>query len=80
LIEEDYNFKLLKYVLLDNSIGHTKLRIISLIYRVINYIANCLEDFKIDWRYYNAAVEALLNILIGKHSIYQLGLALVILS
>jgi hypothetical protein len=69
LIEEDYNFKLLKYALLDSNIGHTKLRTIGLIYRVINHMANCLEDFRTDWRHYNAVAEALLNVLIGKHPI-----------
>jgi len=31
------------------SIGHTKLYRIGLIYRLINYIVDCLEDFRIDW-------------------------------
>jgi hypothetical protein len=48
LIKEDYNFKLLKYALLNSSIGHIKLYRIGLIYRLINYIANYLEDFRTD--------------------------------
>ena len=48
LIKEDYNFKLLKYALLNSSIGYIKLYRISLIYRLINRIVNCLEDFRMD--------------------------------
>ena len=47
LIKEDYNFKLLKYALLNSSIGYIKLYMINLIYRLINYIINYLEDFRI---------------------------------
>ena len=60
---------MLKYTLLNNNIGHIKLYRIGLIYRLINYIVDNLEDFRIDWQYYSAIVKALLNILIGKHSI-----------
>jgi len=38
----------LKHALLNSSIGYIKLYRISLIYRLINHIANCLEDFRID--------------------------------
>ena len=48
LIKENYNFKLLKHALLNSTIGHIKLYRIGLIYRLINYIVNCLEDFRID--------------------------------
>lgn len=48
LIKEDYNFKLLKYMLFNSNKGHIKLYTIGLIYRVINYIANCLKDFRIN--------------------------------
>ena len=60
---------MLKYVLLNNNIGHIRLYRVGLIYRLINYIINYLNDFRIDWRYYNIIIEALLNISIGKHSI-----------
>ena len=48
LVKEDYNFKLLKYILLNSSIGYIKLYRIGLIYGLINYIINYLEDFRID--------------------------------
>ena len=69
LIKEDYNFKLLKYALLNSSIGYIKLYRIGLIYRLIIYIVNYLEDFRTDWRYSNTIAEALLNVLISKHPI-----------
>ena len=70
LIEEDYNFKLLKHALLDSNMGCTKLHRIGLTYGLIDCMANCLEDFRIDWRRCNAAAEALLDVSIGEHSIY----------
>jgi hypothetical protein len=69
LIEEDYNFKLLKHALLDSSMGHTKLHRIGLTYGLIDRMVNCLEDFRTDWRRSNAAAEALLDVSIGKHPI-----------
>jgi len=60
---------MLKYILLNNNIGHIKLYRVSLTYRLINYIVNNLEDFRIDWRHYSAIVKALLNVLIGRRSI-----------
>ena len=62
---------MLKYILLDNNIGHTRLHGVGLIYRLINCIVDNLEDFKIDWRGRSTAVEALLDILIGKRFILQ---------
>jgi len=69
LIKEDYNFKLLKHILLNSSMGHIKLYRVGLTYRLINYIINYLKDFRIDWRYYNIIIEALLNILISNYFI-----------
>ena len=60
---------MLKYALLNDNIGYIKLYRVSLTYRLINRIVDNLEDFRIDWRHYNTIVEALLNILIGRHSI-----------
>ena len=60
---------MLKHTLLNNNIGHIKLYRVSLTYRLINYIVDNLEDFRIDWRRYNTAAEALLNILISRRSI-----------
>jgi hypothetical protein len=60
---------MLKYALLNNNIGHTKLYRVGLTYRLINYIVDNLEDFRIDWRRYSAIVEALLDVLIGRPSI-----------
>jgi hypothetical protein len=67
LIEEDYNFKLLKHALLDSSMGHTKLHRIGLTYGLIDRMANCLEDFRTDWRRRSVAAEALLDVSIGRH-------------
>ena len=48
LVNKYYTFKMLKYVLLNNNIGYIELCRIGLIYRLINYIIDNLEDFKID--------------------------------
>ena len=40
---------MLKYILLNNNIGYIKLYRVGLIYRLINYIVDNLEDFRIDW-------------------------------
>jgi len=69
LVNKYYTFKMLKYALLNNNIGHAKLYRISLIYRLINYIVDNLEDFRIDWRRYSTIAEALLNVLISRCSI-----------
>jgi hypothetical protein len=69
LVNEYYTFKILKYTLLNNNIGHIKLYRIGLTYRLINCIVDNLEDFRIDWRRYSTIVEALLNILISRPSI-----------
>ena len=60
---------MLKYTLLNNNIGYIKLYRVGLIYRLINRIVDNLEDFRIDWRYYNTTAEALLNVLISRRSI-----------
>jgi len=60
---------MLKYTLLNNNIGHIKLYRVSLTYGLINHMVDNLEDFRIDWRRYNAIVEALLNVLISRRSI-----------
>ena len=39
---------MLKYTLLNNNIGHTKLYRVSLTYGLINRIVDNLEDFRID--------------------------------
>ena len=69
MVNKYYTFKMLKYALLNNNIGHAKLYRISLIYRLINYIVDNLEDFRIDWRRYSTIAEALLNVLISRCSI-----------
>jgi hypothetical protein len=69
LVNEDYTFKILKYALLNNNMGHTRLYRVSLTYGLINCIIDNLEDFRIDWRRYSAIAEALLNVLISRHSI-----------
>ena len=69
MVDEYYTFKMLKHTLLNDNIGHIKLHRISLTYGLINRIVDNLEDFRIDWRRYSAAVEALLDVLISRHSI-----------
>jgi hypothetical protein len=69
LVNKYYTFKILKYALLNNNIGHIKLYRVSLMYRLINYIVDNLEDFRIDWRRRSTIAEALLNILISRPSI-----------
>ena len=69
LIKEDYNFKLLKYVLFNSSIGYIKLHRIGLIYGLIDCMANCLKDFKMDWQCYNTTAKALLDVLTSKYLI-----------
>jgi hypothetical protein len=69
LTKENYNFKLLKYVLLDDNVGHTKLHRIGLTYGLIDRMVNSLEDFKVDWQHCNAAAEILLDVSIDKHSV-----------
>jgi hypothetical protein len=60
---------LLKYALLDNNVGHTKLHRIGLTYGLINRMINNLEDFRVDWQRCNAAVKTLLDVSIDKHSV-----------
>jgi hypothetical protein len=57
LTEENYNLKLLKYSLLDNNMSHTKLHRIGLIYGLIDHIVNSLENFRVDWQYYNTTTK-----------------------
>ena len=69
MVNKYYTFKILKYTLLNNNIGHIKLYRVGLIYGLINRIVDNLEDFRIDWRRHNTTAEALLNILISRRSI-----------
>ena len=49
MVNKYYTFKMLKYILLNNNIGYIRLYRVSLIYRLVNYIVDNLEDFRIDW-------------------------------
>ena len=49
--------------------SHTKLHRIGLIYGLIDYIVNSLENFKVDWQYCNTTAETLLDVSINKHSV-----------
>ena len=48
LVNKFYIFKILKHTLFNNNIGHIRLHRVGLVYKLINYIVNNLEDFKID--------------------------------